>query len=338
MRIGNFDIKEKVFIIAEIGLNHNGDFELAKKMVEEAARCGVDAVKFQTFLTEKLILRSASALVHADRKDLPLFEIFKKLELKREQFYALAELSNKLGLIFLSTPFDETSVDMIDAIVPAFKISSGDLTNIPLIKYIVKKNKPIILSTGMASVEEIEKIVKIIPNDRLCLLHCVSNYPSKIEDLNLLTINFLKDKFGLLVGYSDHTKDIIACMAATTLGARIIEKHFTLYKNQQIGDHRWSADSVDMKKMTYCIRQIEKMMGKYGKFNESEIETRKRTRRSLVAKQRIAKGTILREDMFIALRPEEGISPFFIDEIVGRKIIHDISEGSILKKEDILNE
>ena len=337
MKIGDFDISRKVMIIAEIGGNHNGDFEAAKEYIREAANSGCDVVKFQTYQAEGLVIRSAASHVPTLVKGISQFDRYRSLQFTKEQYQELASLAEQLNVIFLTSVFDNECADMVEDLVPAFKIASGDVTNLPLIRHVAKKGKPIILSTGMASTEEVREAVKGIPENQLVLLHCVSQYPAAIETANLRTIPYLKDEFGVPVGYSDHTLGTTACLAAVALGAVVIEKHFTLDKNQPVGDHRLSAEPSELAKLVADIREVEKALGSYGKQPESsELEMRKLARRSLVAKDNIPQGIILTEDMLIPLRPAIGISPNFIDRVVGKRPIRAIEKNTPLVESDFM--
>lgn len=333
MKIGNFESKGKIFILAEIGSNHNGDFNLAKMLVEEAANSGADGVKFQTF--------NPDTIVH---KDLPIFpsargiyktqhERLSALKLEYEQFKKLKKLANKLGVLFLSTPFDEDSTDFLDEIVPFYKVSSGDIANIPLLKHIAGKRKPVILSTGMANEKEIEKAMDIFPKENIILLHCVALYPTPIEKANLLSIPYLREKYNIPVGYSDHTIGLAACKIAAALGAILIEKHFTLDKNQPIGDHKISMDPADLADLVKEVRNIEKALGVYGKPIESEKEAAKIMRRSLYARTYIPKGATVSSNMIVALRPASGLLPEELENLVGKVAQIDIKKGTLLTKE-----
>lgn len=333
--IVDFEISQKILVIAEIGINHEGDFETAKEMVEAAAMAGVDAVKFQTFRAEKFIAKTEKQSV----------AFFKKMELTDEEFIKLAKLSKERGLIFLSTPFDPESVDLINSLSPAFKIASGDLTCLPLIEYIAAKDKPILLSTGGGMVEEIEGALKaiktinrrLVEEKQVVLLHCVSSYPTPIEETNLKSIPFLKERFGLPAGFSDHTLGITACLAAAALGARVIEKHFTLNKyNREFRDHQLSADVEDMISIVKEVRMIEQAMGEYKKEPQKcELNNIIPSRRSLAARIDICQGEVLTNESLTFLRPGSGISPAKIDKVVGRRAARGIEERTILSERDI---
>lgn len=337
MKIGNFEIGKKTFIIAEIGSNHDGDFKKAEKMIKKAKMAGANAVKFQIYRAAKLASENLSPLPKMRKYYHTQKERFESLEFTNKQFLKLAKKAKKEKIIFLASVFDEDTVDFFDKILPAFKIASGDFTNLLLIRHIVKKKKPIILSTGLATLKEIELVVKEIPKNRLALLHCVSNYPASIEKANLLSIPFLKEKFGVPVGYSDHVPGSLACLVAVSLGAAIIEKHITL-KKRDFGDHFHSLEPSEFKEMIRNIRLIESARGMYGKPPiEQNLEYMKKfLRRSLFAKIDIPKNTTINKNMLIALRPGNGISPLEIDTLIGKKAKRNIRKGEQLKKTDFL--
>ncbi|MHA2211451.1 MAG: N-acetylneuraminate synthase, partial [Candidatus Thorarchaeota archaeon] len=305
-----------VFIIAEAGVNHNGDFQLAKKLVDVAYDAGVDAVKFQTFKTENVITRTAKMAdyqkeqVHdADSQ----FEMAKKLELDYGDFVELKEYCDNKGILFLSTPHSPDAVDFLDALVPAYKIGSGDLTNLPFLEQVARFDKPIILSTGMATMNEVTEAVDAIVhagNDKIVLLHCVTSYPADIEDVNLKAIDTLRRTFSLPVGYSDHTSGLTATIAAVSFGACVIEKHFTLSKDLAGPDHKASLEPVELQELVKTIRALEKALGDgVKKPTPAERAIMEVVRKSVVAKVSIPKGTRITEEMITVKRPGHGIAP-----------------------------
>lgn len=322
---------EPCFIIAEVGSNHDGSLGTAKTLIKIAKDAGADAVKFQTFKAEKKV----------SKKMLPrMFNVLKRYELKPEWHPELKGLAEKLGIIFLSTPFDEENVDLLDRMdVPAFKVSSGDLTYLPLLRHIAKKAKPIILSTGGANLAEIEEAINTIKNERngeVILLHCVMDYPAKIEDANIRAMTTLRDSFHLPVGYSDHSLGTLVPLAAIAMGASIIEKHFSLDRSLPGPDHPFALEPHELKRMIRDIRLLEKTMGngiKHATINERNIIPI--GRRSLVASQDIPKGTTLSREMIKILRPAKGIAPKYLDLVLGRKTKVDILEGLPVKWEAI---
>lgn len=244
---------QPVFIVAEAGINHGGNTETARKMIEEAAKCGADAVKFQTYITEKRVSKGS-----------PLYSVLKKCELEEEEYRELFQVAKKNNVIFFSTPFDKDSADLLAALpVLMFKVASFYLVNLGLLEHMATKGLPVIASTGMANAEEISKAVRIFEkyNVDYALLHCVSAYPTKEEDANLSAINSLRDQFKCVVGYSDHTLGAKIPVYSIACGASILEKHFTLDKNQEGPDHKLSADPNEFKKMVSEIRKLEKVLG-----------------------------------------------------------------------------
>jgi len=330
------------FIIAEAGVNHNGSLELAKKLVDVAKEAGVDAVKFQTFKTEKVVSKFAPKAEYQIKNtgnNESQYEMIKKLELTEEEFIELYKYTKEKGLIFLSTPFDFESADFLEDLVPAYKISSTDLTNLPFLEYIAKKGKPIILSTGMATLGEIEEAVNTIKkyNEDIILLHCITNYPADFEELNLRAIKTLKEAFKLPVGYSDHSLGIYAPIAAVTLGAIVIEKHFTIDKNLPGPDHKASLNPEELKEMVKAVRLTEKALGdgiKRPTFSEEKIK--KVARKSLVANVDIPKGSIIKREMVTIKRPGIGIEPKYLDVVAGKRARRDIKKDEVLRWEDIL--
>ncbi len=332
MLIGTHDMDEKVFVIAEIGANHEGSLDEAKRLVEAAASCGADAVKFQTYRAEKIVAASeAQRRAH-----------FRRLELSNADFQTLAQVALECGVVFLSTPFDVESADLLDPLMPAFKIASGDLTAAPLVAHIASKGKPILLSTGMADLEEITEAIGVIEDASprgtqapVVVLHCVTAYPTPDAQANLNSIPYLRDRTGRLVGYSDHTLGIEACLAAAALGARVIEKHFTFDKSRTtMRDHQLSADPADLSMLVKGIRRIEAMLGEAGKaLREAEAQNRVSMRRSLAARTAIPKGTMITPSMLTVLRPGSGLSPSRLLEVVGQRAARDLHSGEILTAE-----
>lgn len=331
---------EKPYIIAEIGVNHEGSMEKAKFMIEEAKRGGADAVKFQTYKAETLTSKDSPAYWDLNKESTKSqFELFKKHDkFWKEEYVELAEYAKEVGIDFLSTPFDKEAVDFLDELMPAYKIASADITNIPFLRHIASKNKPILLSTGASKVSEIWNAIEVLENagnNKIVLLHCVLNYPTKYENANLGMIKDMKEKFqDYIIGYSDHTlperiEDIF--LTSWFLGAQVIEKHFTFDKTLPGNDHYHAMDGNDLKRVTDKINDIIQIYGKDKKqFLESEKLSRENARRSIVAKVDIKEGEILSEDKLITKRPAKGISALYYDEVVGRKAKRDIKEDEIL--------
>ena len=316
-----------VFIIAEAGVNHNGDVNLAKKLIDLAKKAGADAVKFQTFRAEDVVSRNAEKAEYQKETtgvDESQFEMIKKLELADSDFADLSACAHEQGVVFLSTPFDRSSVDLLDELgVPAFKIPSGEITNLPLLRQIARKQKPIILSTGMATLGEIEEALEAIKQageEQIIVLHCTTSYPAKVEDVNLKAMETLSKAFKLPVGLSDHTLGITIAIAAVALGACLVEKHFTLDKGLPGPDHQASLEPEEFKQMVRAIRDVEKAMGDGLKRPTAvEEENKMVVRRSIFARIDIPEGTILTEEMLDFKRPAGGIDPRHVDMIIGRK-------------------
>lgn len=327
--------KDHVFIIAEAGVNHNGNINIAKKLIDAACKAGADAVKFQTFKAENLVTINAPKAEYQKETTGTgnQFEMLKKLELSFENHIYLKQYCDKKNIIFLSTPFDFESVNLLEKIgVKYYKISSGDLTNIPLLEYIAKLKKTMIVSTGMANMGEVEMAVKAINkymSENLYLLHCTSNYPTMYEDVNLNAMNTLKSAFKVPVGYSDHTVGIEVPIAAVAMGAKIIEKHFTLDRNMEGPDHMASLEADELKDMVDGIRNIEKAFGDgIKRCNENEEKSKFVSRKSIVARKYIKAGSIINKNMLSIKRPENGIKPQYVNLIIGKSTICDIKEDS----------
>jgi len=335
-------IQKKCFIIAEAGVNHNGDINIAKKLIDKAVEAGVDAIKFQTFKADNLVTKEApKADYQKDTTgDGSQYEMLKGLELSLENHILLKKYCENKGIIFISTPFDFESVDLLEKIdVPLYKVSSGDLTNLPLLKYISQKNKPIILSTGMANLGEVEEAVEIIfktGNKNLILLHCTSNYPAAYEDVNLRAMLTMKEAFKLPIGYSDHTMGIEVPISAVALGAKVIEKHFTLDKTMDGPDHRASLEPDELKMMVDSIRNIERAMGDgIKRCNKNEENTKSAARKSIVAARNIRKDDIIANNDISFKRPEGGLSLKYADLIVGKTANRDINKDEHIRWRDI---
>lgn len=332
-----------IFIIAEVGVNHNGNMEIAKKMVDVAAKSGVDAIKFQTFRAEQLVMLNAEKALYQKEttgSGESQYEMLKRLELDYHQHLELINYCQRRHIIFLSTPFDFESVVLLEKLnVPAYKVSSGEITNLSLLEYIAKRNKPVILSTGMATLGEVEEAVATIRNSgnpRTVLLHCTSNYPTEYNDVNLKAMLTLKHAFQLPVGYSDHTLGIEVPIAATALGACVIEKHFTLDRNLSGPDHRASLEPDQLKLMVNAIRNVEAALGDGIKCCQAaEANTKEVARKSIVTLRDLGRGEILTRDMLGFKRPGTGLPPKFINLLIGKKIKRDVVKDSIIELSDI---
>jgi N,N'-diacetyllegionaminate synthase len=335
--------REPCFIIAEAGVNHNGDVGLAKQLVNAAVAAGADAVKFQTYKTENVVLKTApKAKYQKNTTDAAesQYQMLKKLELTEQDFVQLMDYCKQQGILFMSTPHDQESMDVLDELgISVFKVGSGDITNIPYLEHMALKGKPIILSTGMSALGEAEEAVDTIlsaANRDLILLHCVSNYPARAEDCNLRAMRTLEIAFNLPVGFSDHTLGIEIPMAAVAMGAKVIEKHFTLDKDMPGPDHKASLQPDELKAMVQGIRKIESALGDGAKKPvPDELDTLAVARKSIVAKVDIAEGEVIRESHLAIKRPGTGIKPKYLDYIVGKKANRNIEVDTLLSWEDI---
>lgn len=328
---------EPCFIIAEAGINHNGDFTIAKKLVDAARNAGADAIKFQTYTTENFLSKNVITPKHVKES---IFDLLKRLELPPRAWKRIAEYSKRRGIIFMSTPLDYGSVDLLHELrVPVFKVASCDLNNLPLIKYIAKKHKPMIVSTGMGSMGEIEEAVAMARaqgNNDIILLHCVSVYPPKPEEVNLKAIDTIYKAFRVPTGYSDHVSGIHVSLAAVARGAKVIEKHFTLDKKMEGPDQALSTDAEEFVRFVLEIREIERSIGTGIKTpSEDEISMKPAFRRSIVASSDIPAGTIVQESMIAFKRPGTGLEPKYADFITGKKAVRDIRADDFLKFEDV---
>ncbi|RMH72103.1 MAG: N-acetylneuraminate synthase [Gemmatimonadetes bacterium] len=336
----------RVFIIAEAGVNHNGDINLARQLIDVAVEAKVDAVKFQTFKAEALVSQYAErAQYQIDNMgdgQASQLEMLRALELTYNEFVQLKTDCDHAGIQFLTTPFDRESADFIEDLVKIYKISSGEVINLPFLKHIATKGKPIILSTGMCNLGEVERAVQTIQTVQssttpptafspLTLLHCTTNYPCPYEEVNLRAMQTLKNAFQLPVGYSDHTMGIEIPTAAAALGATVIEKHFTLDRTLPGPDHKASLEPHELKQMVSAIRHVETSLGTGIKQpNPSEMEIMFAVRKSLVATQLISAGERITPDKIAIKRPGTGITPTEIDRIIGKTVLVDIHPGEPL--------
>jgi N-acetylneuraminate synthase len=329
------------FVIGEAGVNHNGDLDLALKLVDVAATADASAVKFQTFNAAKLASRNAPMAKYQIQNvgaELPQYDMLRPLELTREMHVALSEKSRLTGVLFLSTPFDEESVDLLDDLgMPAFKIGSGDLTNLPLLRHIARKGKPMIVSTGMSRLGEVETALQTIEaegNDQVVLLHCVSSYPAHPADVNLRAMATMAAAFCVPVGYSDHTIGIEVALAAAALGAAVIEKHITLDRTLPGPDHVVSLEPADFSAMIRGIRCVESALGDGRKRpTEAERNTAVVARRSIVAANDLRQGTTLALEHIVIQRPGTGLEPAMLPHLMGRRLRVDVAAGSLLSWE-----
>jgi N,N'-diacetyllegionaminate synthase len=331
--------RKHVFIIAEAGVNHNGNGEIAKQMIDAAIDFGADAIKFQTFKSEHVISKYAQKAeyqketTNADESQL---EMVKSLELTYDEFRELKNSCDERGILFLSTPFDLASVDFLQSIdVSMWKIPSGEITNLPYLIKIAQKGKPIILSTGMSTLAEVRTTVEILKHNgsgEITILHCNTEYPTPYGDVNLMAMLTMREELGLKVGYSDHTPGIEVPIAAVAMGAVVIEKHFTLDKNMEGPDHKASLEPGEFAAMVQGIRNIEKALGTTGEKKPSPSETKNIViaRKSIIAAKNISKGEIFTEDNLTVKRPGNGISPMKWFEILGTAAIKDFVEDELI--------
>lgn len=335
------EITEKVFIIAEAGINHNGNIEIAKKLIDVAIDAKVDAIKFQTFVTEKVISKNApKAEYQLQTTDFneSQFDMAKRLELTQREFKELFDYCRSRGIAFLSTPFDFESIDFLVSLgLKTLKVPSGEITNLPYLRKIGKLNKKIIMSSGMADLSEIKDAIDILvksgtKKENISVLHCNTEYPTPFVDVNLLAMITIRDAFGVTVGYSDHSLGIEVPIAAVALGAKIIEKHITLDKCMLGPDHRASLNPAELIAMVRAIRNIEKALGDgVKKPSRSEIKNRPIARRSIVARRDIKKGEYFTETNLAAKRPGIGISPMEWGNVIGKKAKRDFIEDELVE-------
>jgi len=339
VKICNKIVSEKspCFIIAEAGVNHNGDVEIAKKLVDAAKKAGADAIKFQTFKAEGLVTKFANLVDYQiknvkERKS--QLDMLKNLELKYEDFKVIKKYCDQKDIIFLSTPHSFDAIDFLENLVPAYKFGSGDITNIPALKYAAKKEKPMIIGTGMSNLKEVRCAVDTIKsegNKQIIILHCTTNYPCPIEEVNLRAMITMRQKIGCLVGYSDHTLGVLVPVVAVAIGACIIEKHFTLDKDLPGPDHKASIEPSELQEMIKSIRNVEKILGsKIKKPTKDEEKIKNYVRKSLIAKMDIPKGKVITKNMLDIKRPGNGIKPKYFSKLLGKKARYYIEKDEIL--------
>jgi len=331
------------FIIAEAGVNHNGDLSLARKLIDVAYESGADAIKFQTFKTSHLVTCNAEKAEYQKKNDSlnpTQFGMLEKLELSDNDFKKLSTYARKKGILFLSTAFDEESVDLLIRLdVPAFKIPSGEITNFPCLEKIARQKKPVILSTGMSTLEEVREAVTCLQEHGcrdIILLHCTTSYPAPLESVNLQVMDTLRDVFHLPVGYSDHTEGILVPVAAVARGACVIEKHITLDRTLSGPDHAASIEPNELKRMIDTVRKVEQALGTADKKPEScEIGNRNVVRKSVVASEHIRKGSLLQESMLALKRPGTGIEPKYMKDLVGKRVKTAIEKDTLITQDMI---
>lgn len=328
----------RTFIVAEAGVNHNGDMDIAREMIDVAVKAGVDAVKFQTFKAEDLILENIEKAPYQKVTtgcEETQYSMLKRLEVSKEQNKELMDYCKKKGIIFLSTPFEKRSLDELDELgVPAFKVAATDLTNIQFLRQVAEKQKPIILSAGMCYLEEVQKALEAIYpiNRQVVLLQCTANYPIQDTEANINVIRTFKEQFNILVGYSDHSEGVGASPYAVALGAKVIEKHFTLDKTMKGPDHRASVSPEELRQLVTEIRRVEKYLGDGKKMPScSEQMTRKSLQKCLVAARPISAGEKFSNENIVAKRTNGvGISALYVDDVVGKTAQREYKEDEII--------
>ena len=340
-------MKNKVLIIAEAGVNHNGDMAFAKKLIDVASDAGVDIVKFQSFKTEALVSNKAEKAeyqLQTTNKEESQFQMLKKLELSESDHDLLIAYCKQKGLHFLSTPFDEKSIDVLkNKGINTGKIPSGEITNLPFLLAMSKAFTNIILSTGMATMDEIKAAMEVLiqsgtkKND-ITILHCNTEYPTPMDDVNLKAMLLIQKELGVAIGYSDHTLGIEVPIAAVALGATVIEKHFTLDRNMDGPDHRASLEPDELKAMVIAIRNIEKAISGSGlkEPSPSELKNKNIARKSIHLSKDLMKGHSLTSSDLVMKRPGSGISPMQIENIIGHKLKYDLNADHMLSLQDLI--
>jgi N,N'-diacetyllegionaminate synthase len=338
----NYTFGNRPFIIAEAGVNHNGDVKLAKKLIDAAKAAGADAVKFQTFQAEEIaVLNSRKADYQYRAKEKTQYEMLKMLELSFDDFRDIKKYCDTKDIEFISTPYDINSVEFLNEIgVNRFKVASADLINKPLIEAVAKTQKLIFLSVGMATLGEIERTISLINdfgNDNIVILHCTTSYPTPYNEVNMNTLSTLKKAFGLPVGYSDHSLGIEISIMAVSLGAEVIEKHFTLDRTMEGPDHFASLEPLDFKQMVEAVRNVKNAFGsEKKKITDEEKKNIFSMRRSIHASENLKEGEIIKDNNIRIVRPFDGIEPWFFDIITGSKLKRNIKKDEPIRWNDIL--
>jgi N-acetylneuraminate synthase len=340
-------MKSKVIIIAEAGVNHNGNMELAKKLVDVACEAEVDYVKFQSFKADKLVSKQAK-LANYQKDALPdsvdsQYELLKSLELSKENHYELIDYCREKGIKFFSTAFDLDSIELLAELeMDMFKIPSGEITNLPYLEKIARYGKKTILSTGMSTMEDVADAISVLtknglPKEQIILLHCTTEYPAPYDEVNLKAMESLRAKFGVEVGYSDHTKGIEVAVAAVATGATVIEKHFTLNKELEGPDHKASLEPFELVQMVKSIRNVEQALGTGVKEpTPSELNNIVIARKSIHLAHEVSAGLILEVSDLEMKRPGNGISPMMLHSILGKKVKGQFEAGHQLSLDDII--
>lgn len=333
----DFHSLDKCFIIAEAGVNHNGQLELAYQLVDAAVEAGVDCVKFQTYITENDTTQNCEKAAYQKEQDNEdnQYEMIKKLELSFDEFKKIKSYCESKNILFLSSPFDLDSVSFLESLdTPFWKIASSEVTNYPFLKKIALTHKPVVMSTGMCDIQEIDAALEVLQQfgtGDITLLHCNTEYPTPFSDVNLRSMEYLKERYQCVVGYSDHTLGIEIPVAAVALGASIIEKHFTLDNNMIGPDHKASLNPEELKEMVCAIRNTEVALGKKDKVvSQSEKKNKIAARKSIVANCNIVKGELLTEENIAAKRPGGGISPMEWENVIGNKANKDYKKDEMI--------
>jgi N,N'-diacetyllegionaminate synthase len=331
---------KKVFIIGEAGVNHNGNIDIAYKLIDEAVNAGVDAVKFQTAVPELVMTPDAKKAKYQEEitgKNESQLDMAKKIHLPLSAYKKLKDYCDKKDILFLSTPFDLVTIDTLEELnMPIYKIPSGEITNLPYLRKIACLGKPIIISTGMATLSEIEFVLDVflksgLEKEKITILHCNTEYPTPYGDVNLKAMNTIKEAFKINVGYSDHTLGIQIPIAAVALGATVIEKHFTLDNSMEGPDHKASLEPQELREMVRSIRIIERALGNGEKApSKSEQKNIEIARKSIVTADLIKKGELFSEDNLTTKRPGNGVSPIFWDKVIGKKSNRDYTKDELI--------
>ncbi len=343
--INFFESFDYVYIIAEIGVNHNGKIEIAKKLIDKAKESGASAVKFQSYKADNLANLNTPKVkyqaINSEDKKESHFQMLKKYELSEKDHITLKEYCDKTNIDFLSTPYDVSSAKLLNYLnVKMFKVASADIVDFQLHKYLSTTNKPTIISTGMSSLNEIKMALDFydLKKSSIVLLHCVSNYPCSLSSLNLNSLRVLKNYFNLPIGFSDHTTDSSAACIAVALSSKVLEKHLTLDKNMQGPDHKASSTPQEFVTLVKDIRKTEMILGQPVKLiQDEELEMRMISRKSLYLAKNVKINQKVKEEDFLLKRPGLGISPLEIETIIGKSYKRDLKEGQLIKKEDISN-
>ncbi len=342
-KLNFFDSIKNTYIIAEIGVNHNGNLTIAKDLINEAVKCGANAVKFQSYISSKLAAPETPKvkyqILNSLEENESHLEMLSKYEISKDDHQILKKYCDSKQIDFLSTPYDVESAKLLTKLnVKMFKTASADIVDYQLHRYIASTNKPTIISTGMSTIDEITATLSYYNNSKssVILLHCVSNYPCSIGSINLNSIDFLRNKFNLPIGYSDHSSDNLAAVLSIALKTKVIEKHLTLDKEMKGPDHKASSTPSEFSNMVKEIRKTEKILGGFSKeVQEEENEMRRISRKSIYLKKNVLKNEKAVEDHFVLKRPGLGVNPQFIDRVLGKRYNREINEGELLDLKDI---